>query len=720
MLIQERNSPTSRPSRENGSIQYPLPGIARIWHATFGDPSVIVAVLDGPVDLSHPALRGAQLRVIHGVRASACRGAACVHGTHVASLIFGQHGTGMLKGIAPRCQGIAIPVFSDDPAYPGAIRPCSQADLARAIEAAVGYGARVINISAGQPGHAGSADPRLVRAVELCARRGVLIVAAAGNDGCDCLHLPASLPSVLTVGAYQPNGAPSQSSNFGSAYQRQGIVAPGLSVLGATPGGGYARRSGTSFAAPLVAGLAGLLLSARLSRGGRFTARDARDVHDALLRSAAPCDLDDRRDCRRLLAGRVDPVKAFHLFLKGASDMEQLAKPTLSQAPDASGVTEIPEGVIPSGAGGSCGCSAPAADQADSETEENDEELAQSSALRPSSRPTRASPLAAPKGLAPSGCSCQSSGGLVFTIGQLSYDFGTQATMDAIQSEMPGNLNASIPSDLLKFLKADFKEEDGSEPSDEQKGARRRRPSKPTGEESRPATFAESPNLHFATAITWTLNLEATVVYALKPSGPFARETYVRLLECFEEQISSEDGVNPNSERVSIPGMLGGNAILMSGQTVPVVVPDMRAIFNWNTSALIAAVRVATLGKPPYKSADAAEESDEGVRNFLNRIYHDLQNIGQTPQERALNFSATKAFQLGRVMSEMARGKYELDEIGVERSAVCRPDSDCWDVKLTFFNVANPLASRKTSRFCVDVSGVIPVLVGEVRSWSMR
>ncbi|MBE0658227.1 MAG: S8 family serine peptidase, partial [Bryobacteraceae bacterium] len=339
-----------------------------------------MAVLDGPVDVSHPSLVGAQLRVINGLRGSACRDAACVHGTHVASLIFGQHGVGLLHGVAPRCRGIVIPVFFDDPAYPGAILPCSQADLARAIEAAVGYGARVINISAGQPGHADTADPRLVRAVDLCARRGVLIVAAAGNDGCDCLHLPASLPSVLTVGAYQPGGAPSDSSNFGSAYQRQGIVAPGLSVLGATPGGGYARRSGTSFAAPLVAGLAGLLLSARLARGVRFTARDAREIHDALLRSATPCDLDNRNDCRRLLAGRVDPVNAFHLFLKGASHMQQLANPPISQAQDPSEVIGIPDGVIPASAsapGGSCGCNSPASGEDDPDP--NSEEQARPS-----------------------------------------------------------------------------------------------------------------------------------------------------------------------------------------------------------------------------------------------------------------------------------------------------------------------------------------------------
>jgi hypothetical protein len=62
-----------------------------------------------------------------------------------------------------------------------------------------------------------------------------------------------------------------------------------------------------------------------------------------------------------------------------------------------------------------------------------------------------------------------------------------------------------------------------------------------------------------------------------------------------------------------------------------------------------------------------------------------------------------------------------LDTIEVERSPICRQDSDCWDVKLIFFNPEKQFeVARKVFRFTVDVSDVVPVLVGDVRQWSMH
>ncbi|MFZ8528613.1 S8 family serine peptidase, partial [Staphylococcus aureus] len=76
--------------------------------------------------------------------------------------------------------------------------------------------------------------------------------AAAGNDGCECLHLPAAAQSVLSVGAVDAQGTPIASSNWGDVYAAQGIVALGERVLGAMPGGGTSEKSGTSFATPIV------------------------------------------------------------------------------------------------------------------------------------------------------------------------------------------------------------------------------------------------------------------------------------------------------------------------------------------------------------------------------------------------------------------------------------------------------------------------------------
>ena len=65
--------------------------------------------------------------------------------------------------------------------------------------------------------------------------------------------------------------------------------------------------------------------------------------------------------------------------------------------------------------------------------------------------------------------------------------------------------------------------------------------------------------------------------------------------------------------------------------------------------------------------------------------------------------------------------KKALDTIRVERSTLCRPHSDCWDITLAFFDPDAPLQTvRRIYRYTVDVSDVIPVTVGQVRSWESR
>ncbi len=72
------------------------------------------------------------------------------------------------------------------------------------------------------------------------------------------------------------------------------------------------------------------------------------------------------------------------------------------------------------------------------------------------------------------------------------------------------------------------------------------------------------------------------------------------------------------------------------------------------------------------------------------------------------------------MFSQSGKENLELDSIEVERSPICRPESDCWDVKLTFFDPTNRFErARQVHRFTVDVSDVIPVTVGEVRHWNV-
>src|SRR4028119_1451301 len=140
-----------------------LPGLKSLWTESIGDPRVCVAVLDGPVDQSHPCFDDANLTrpptLVTDVPGS---GLMSGHGTHITSVIFGQHSS-PVRGTAPGCRGLIVPVFSDNRSG-----PLSQMDLARAINQAVEQGAHVINISGGQLSQSGEADPMLVNAVRFC------------------------------------------------------------------------------------------------------------------------------------------------------------------------------------------------------------------------------------------------------------------------------------------------------------------------------------------------------------------------------------------------------------------------------------------------------------------------------------------------------------------------------------------------------------------------
>ena len=659
-----------------------------------GSPDICIAILDGLVDMAHPCFGGANLTRLSTLVAgnSSVTGSMSAHGTHVASIIFGQPGSAV-EGIAPYCRGLIVPVFADDRLK------ASQLDLARGIEQAVEAGANIVNISGGQLTDFGEAEGWLENAVNLCKANNVMLVAAAGYDGCDCLHVPAAIPTALAVGAMDALGNQLDFSNWGQAYQNQGLLAPGENILGAKPGGGTMRLSGTSFAAPIVSGAAALLLSLQVQRGETPNPQQIREI---LLQSALPCDGDMPEATRRCLAGRLNISGALTL-LTGGNMAEELT--SVVDGVEAAGcgcgggiepVVETGERLQQSGqvaveasadnteakldevisSAAQTQNSTAVVDSTNSNTQQNVVQSSQIPAM-PNQTSNFVTASQAPSELA-------SAGELVYALGTLGYDFGSEARRDSFKQLMPafdigGTMVPANPYDARQMV-----------------------------------DYLES-NLSEARSLIWTLNIELTPVYAIEPKGAFAREVYQILQQLMSGQIQAEDSEN-YVERVSIPGLLTGRTVkLFSGQVVPLIEPQStRGMYGWEVNRLV------TAALQTVQSGEGADEDAmrRTLGSFLNRVYYDLRNLGKTSQDRALNFAVTNAFQAASTFDRAVAKGMELDSINVENSPFCRLDSDCWDVKLKFFDPENSRRAKKIYRFTIDVSDLIPVTLGEVRSWS--
>ena len=185
------------------------------------------------------------------------------HGTHVAGIIGAVRGNGAgVDGIAPAVRLMTVRAVPD-----GDER---DKDVANAIRYAVDNGAQIINMSFGK---AYSPQKRVVdEAVKYADSKGVLMIHAAGNEG-EALEQKANYPTPvylsggraqnwIEVGASSWRGGDSLTASFSNYSTTQvDVFAPGVDILSTVPGGGYKRESGTSMAAPVVSGLAALLMS---------------------------------------------------------------------------------------------------------------------------------------------------------------------------------------------------------------------------------------------------------------------------------------------------------------------------------------------------------------------------------------------------------------------------------------------------------------------------
>jgi subtilisin family serine protease len=254
---------SSAPSRSDAPLALVnLPGVMAL---TAGAPSVVVALIDGPVALRHPDLAANRIRLAAPAETtgwSAPGSPACGHGTLVAGMLSARRDSPH-PGICPGCTLLVRPIFTDAaPAQRDGSLPNATPDqLATALREVVAAGARVINLSVGLTEPGLGDDRALVGALQEVMQRGVIVVAAAGNDGRMGGTSITRLPWVIPVVACKLSGAVLAPSNLGASIGRYGISAPGDAIVSLAATGGHAPFSGTSAAVPFVSGTAALLWS---------------------------------------------------------------------------------------------------------------------------------------------------------------------------------------------------------------------------------------------------------------------------------------------------------------------------------------------------------------------------------------------------------------------------------------------------------------------------
>lgn len=244
--------PRYTPNDPNFSKQYGLtkPGFPTAWGVKDGKNEgggTKIAVVDTGISAAHPDIVGkiaVQRDFVGNDRVAQEEPSG--HGTHAAGIATAR--TNNAKGIAggcPDCNLLVAKVLTDRGGF--------DSDIADGIVWSAESGAKVINLSLGGP----QPSSTLKRAVDFAYNKGAVVVAAAGNSGRNVLDYPAAYSNVIAVAATDANDRRASFSNYGSYVD---VAAPGVNILSTVPGG-YKYYSGTSFASPHVAALAGLLAS---------------------------------------------------------------------------------------------------------------------------------------------------------------------------------------------------------------------------------------------------------------------------------------------------------------------------------------------------------------------------------------------------------------------------------------------------------------------------
>ena len=246
---------------------------------------VLIAVIDSEIDRKHPELANA---IVEEFDAVGQAGKPHSHGTGMAGAIVSQS---RLTGIAPGARALAVHAFSMSAQQSP---QATTRNIVAGLEWALNKGARIVNMS-----FAGPYDPMLALAMKKASEKGVILIAAVGNQGPKSPPLyPAADKHVIGVTATDEADKLYKGANVGAQVA---VAAPGVDVMVPAPAEAYQLTTGTSVAAAHVSGVAALLIE-------RHPNADAATVLEVLTASATKLGTEKRDD--RFGWGLIDPLAA--------------------------------------------------------------------------------------------------------------------------------------------------------------------------------------------------------------------------------------------------------------------------------------------------------------------------------------------------------------------------------------------------------------------------